>query len=654
MLTVRRWYIYLVSAISLQSVSWASITLLRDLLPFNQALNITSLAFQIAVIVVGAPIYLVHWLWAYYLARRDDAERESSVRQLYLYAMLAAFLAPILATAYDLCATLLRTVLNEKPFGYYPTPSSLADVVVDALVTIVVLGVLWLYHNFVILTDGKRAALDGSAATLRRFYVLGFSAVGLATMLLGIIQLLRWLMYQLGGGAMAMVLSDEIARLLIGVPTWLVFWLWAQWLFGSAREEERESALRKFYLYLVVFVAVLGTVSSLTVILAGLFRAALALPASGDLRDPLSVVLAMLVAWVYHAYVLRGDTRLGLVPRQAGLRRLYRYLIAGVALAAFLIGVSGDLAALIRALMGEFFGAGLKEQVAWFSAAMVAGLLVWLVPWGRAQRDAVRLGPAGADERRSVVRKIYLYFYLFVATMTMLGSAVYIVFRILSLLLGQQSTGNLLADLGQAIAFSLVALGVWLYHGYALRGDGQRAQQEKVERLAGMRIAVLDVGQGTFGRALLAQLRREWPGLNVMPIGLTAAAAEAMGADRAADSPHAQLHEAALIVGPWQIAVAGAAGGAVSAELANAVVASAARKLLVPAHADGWDWVGADGGDESALVQQTARAIKQVIEGEEVRAARSSAVNVVIGLFFAFMLLCVLLQLIPLLLSGIR
>jgi hypothetical protein len=318
--------------------------------------------------------------------------------------------------------------------------------------------------------------------------------------------------------------------------------------------------------------------------------------------------------------------RRGIGPRQAAVRRLYRYLVAGIALAAFLGGVIGDLALMIRVLAGEAFGAPAKEMVAWFSAAIVSGLAVWMFPWQRAQADAVRAGAGGAEERHSTIRKIYLYLYVFAATVSVLGGAVYVLFRLLSIALGEPFGGNLLADLGAALAAVVVAVVVWLYHGASLRGDGRRLAAEQADRQAGMQVAVVDVGQGVFGKALLAELHREYPSLALLPIGLTAEAAQAMGGNGAQAAEH--IAAAKLIVGPWQIAVA---GGAVSAEVAGAVAASAAHKLLVPSHADNWDWVGGESGSDQARAHETARAVKQLLDGEEINARSTSPWLMLIG-----------------------
>jgi len=90
---VRRGYIYLVSFVSLQAVAWAVIALLRDLLTQDIGWSIQSRALQLAIIVVGLPIYLVHWLWAQRLAGREPAERRATLRHLYLYGRWPASLA---------------------------------------------------------------------------------------------------------------------------------------------------------------------------------------------------------------------------------------------------------------------------------------------------------------------------------------------------------------------------------------------------------------------------------------------------------------------------------------------------------------------------------------------------------------------------------
>ncbi|MBI5653116.1 MAG: hypothetical protein HZC40_22135 [Chloroflexi bacterium] len=616
MVNIRRAYVFLVCIFSLQPVTWAIIALGRALIADRENISTEATAFQIAVIVIGLPIFLAHWVWAQRVAARDQDERASFLRRAYLYLTLAAFLAPFLATVYDLLTWSFgifagRTTRDLGSIA--PTEAILSD-----LATLPVLGALWLYHQFVVLQDARTAPDTGINGAIRRAYILLFSASGLTLTLVAAVRLIEWILFRFGettgtlGRTPAIALADQLALLLIGLPVWLIFWIVAQKLFASLNEDERESVLRKVYLYLSVFVTVLIFVTNAAFILAGIFRRALGLRVDEDARTTIAILIGVGVVWAYHAFVVRGDARAAQEePRQAGIRRLYEYLVAGIGLAALLIGIGGDVSVVITAASEGFRGNDLKEQTAWFSAALIAGMIVWFLPWQRAQIAAI--APLGADERRSIVRKIYLFVYLFVATMTILATAVYIVFRPLSLLLGTRFSGNLISDLAHALAYGLIGIALWLYHGWALRGDGARNRAARIERLAGLRVAIIG---GTLSDAIASGLQREFPGLALDTLDLANAPADLS----------ARLANAGLIVGPWTIA------------LDPRVAASPARKLLIPTKSESWDWVGVESA--RAFAPQTVRAVKQIVEGETLKSG-GNPVALIIGII---VLICILIQ----------
>ena len=632
MSSVRRWYIYLVSAISLQGVAWAIIALLRNLVLSRLNPPPTAIAFEIAVILIGLPVFLVHWLWGQRLAAATKEERGATLRHFYLYGTLAGFLGPFTANAFDLLGTVLsiKSTVDRRPHSLTP-----GDAIVYHLIALIVISVLWFYHRRVIVRDA--VPVKGGLSTVRRLYVLGFSAAGLVLTTMANVYLLRWIMMQfgeadaIGGSSLGVGLATEITRLVVGVPLWLVFWRWAQRLFNGPSEAERGSVLRKVYLYAAVFVGALGAVFNTSLILASLLRALLGLPSKGDIRVPLSLIVGMAVLWAYHAFAIRDDAaKAGAAPRQEGVRRLYLYLIAGIGLATLLTGLGGDISVVIRSL-DEGFGSELREQLAWFTAALVTGLPVWLLPWRQVQDSALAHDARGADARRSIVRKIYVYLFLFLATMAVLSGAVFIVFKLLSWALGADAPT--LNELGHAIAFSLIAVGVWLYHGSLLRSDSRLSSQEQIRQLVSMNVAVVDTGDGHLGRAIVEALKKEMPSLDLEPITLSASDAVPDTEDIAA-----RLARAALIVGPWTINVPGGADGAVRPDVALAVANSAARKLLIPTRPEGWEWAGVDRWDEADLIDQTVRAIKQIADGEETKPARpmnaGTIISIIIGVLF--------------------
>ncbi len=643
MFTVRRWYIYLVNTISLQAVTWAIISLLRNLFIFE--IDPLAVAFQIAVVIVGLPVFLAHWLWGQRLIGKEVEERGATLRRLYLYGMMAAFLGPIVANAFDLIRRLLGGTSTFQRHLYQQLP--LGDAIVYHLLAVVVLAVLWFYHQRIVTEDSRAVPEMGGSSTVRRLYVLGFSAAGLTMTTSAIINLIRWIMLQLGGGViksgeLGVGLTDEITRLIIGVPLWIIFWRWAGRLFHGPSDEEHASTLRKFYLYGSVFIGAMGAVANATGILASAFRRALSLPQEGTIRQPLPVIIGMGMLWAYHAIALREDTeQVTEAPRQAGVRRLYLYLIAGIGLSALLIGLTGDINVIIRAL-GKSFGTSLREEFAWFTAAIIAGLPLWIIPWRQVQVGAEDSSLAGDDARRSVVRKIYLYFFLFVATMTILSSAVYIIFRVLSMLLGEDPLT--FVELGQAISFSLIAVGVWLYHGRAIRGDRRISLSEQASSLAALRVAIVDVNKGSFGQAVIDELKREIPDITLKLIILKSEVAEGVDAGLSQETITAQLAEAGLIVGPWVIAVPGGGGGVVSASIARAVTDSPARKLLFPLRIEGWEWAGVEPWETEALIRHTVRAVKQIATGEVVKPARPMSLGTVIGIIIGVLFLLSLLS----------
>jgi hypothetical protein len=429
-------------------------------------------------------------------------------------------------------------------------------------------------------------------------------------------------------------LSSEVTRLVVGITVWLVFWTRAQRLYAGPNPEERQSVLRKVYLYGAIFIGAIGVVLNTTAILAGIFRRVLDLPSQGDIRTLLPSIIGLGVVWAYHARVLRADeSEIEETARQAGIRRLYQYLIAAIGLAALLIGISGVISVLIRSFDAGF-GPALREQLAWFAAASLVGLPVWIFPWRTVQGSALEPAREGADSRASLVRKIYLYFFIFAATMTALSSAVYIVFKLVGAFLGEPPPT--LSELGQPIAFILIVIVVWVYHGGVLRRDGALTLSEQVARFEELAVAIVDISEGGFGQALAEELRRELPGVAVDPLILQPAEGETR-AD--ATDTAVRLREAGMIIGPWTLAVAGAEAGVVTTEIARAVNENPGHRLFLPTWKPGWAWIGVEQEEQGARVRQAVQAVKQVLEGMEVKPARQLGVGGVIGIVVAVLIL---------------
>jgi len=630
MSNIRNIYIYLTTAISLNAVTWALIAMLRSLTASGSIRSDREfLAFQIAIIIIGLPIFLIHWLWAQRLAAVDEEEQRAPLRRIYLYFILAVMLTPILANTFELFAYRLDELLSGALIHY--------------TVTVIPLGMLFYYHQLVLIADTHETPPVGTNARIRRLYHFGFSAAGLWMVTQAVINLLHW--FLLGSTSTSVIsrrflggITPEITRLVMGLAIWLFFWRWLQTAFFGPRADEKQSIIRKVYLYLVVFISSLSAVGAATAILDGYFRQLLGVSELGSGAGPelgYAVIIGMGVVWAYHAYVLRGDAAADPdAQRSASVRRAYLYLVAGVGLATFLSGLIGDIMILIDNLTASgSLGSGDKRQLAVATAALIAGLPVWILPWRTAQLEALEEDDAlAASNRRAVARKIYLYFYQFVAVMSVLGGLIYIVFQILLLVLGVRNSVGLLNELAQALAFTLIGAAVLGYHGQVLRADGRLDKGEKTERLQDFNLVLLDNHDGSFGLALKLALAAKFPHLNLTSIGLTKPAAEALDMSIKQKDIPKTLAAADLIVGPWDISVDDDSS---ASAITKAVVASPTVKLLAPRRKEGWDWAGIDPWNDEDLVEQTVQSVTQFLEGDEVKLARGLGLGAIAVLVIA-------------------
>jgi hypothetical protein len=641
---------FVVAAVSLNAVAWAIIALLRNLLtpginPLRGGISYQTeiIALQMAMIIIGLPIFLAHWLWAQRLAARDEEEHGAVLRRLYLYVMMGAFLVPIFTNVFGFVQSGLRLLLGvalEIPRWSVRLPDR-ANLLYTA-VALIILALLWAYHHWVAVIDRSQVSETDVLAVIHRLYVYLFSLVGLVMLSIGVGSLLRWLLFQVNSSIIYVderSLATALAMLLVGLAVWLYFWRKAEKMFAFGGVREQAAALRKFYLYLVIFLAALGVVGSLTTILAGIFRERFSLRSTGDSRNVLTVLVVTAVIWAYHFFVLRQDTRvMPEVAEQAGVRRLYWYLIAGIGLLALLIGIGGDISVLIRS-GGDFIGNSLKEQVSWFTAVLLAGLVVWIVPWRKIQAELLLPEPDGLSARDSVVRRLYLYFYLLIATLTFLGTSVYVLAQVLDMLLGERTSGTLATDVAQAVAYGLIAVIVWLYHGKLLRDDTAVLKQVVVKPGELVHVAVVDDEDGSFGQRLINALHQAIPNAILHPIGLTAAAKETLHTADDLLPAREILSTARIIVGPWTMATPYVIHGETDMEMLAAVSASPARKLLIPKPEPGWDWAGVGTWEMDTAVKQTIFAVKQFMAGQPIHGRKGFSAGMIIGIIIGVFLL---------------
>ena len=491
-MTLRRLYLYLVSAVSLgllaAGLALLGITVL--LFVFNDSSaqqSRTQLAGFSAMTLVALPVWGVHFWFAQRFAIRDRAERASAIRRLYIYwACLAASIGTLVAlaiTAGDLLRPIIdscSSVASTSGFKGLPPPGISCPAQQNWLatsqagwVTLVFLAI-WAFHFRVAASDRSAVGETGASATLRRWYMYGVLLIALLVMLNGASSLIElgWLRAVKSSLADYRYLGDPAGVALAGLAVWAFH---ARAVSRNHVADDRNSTLRAVQGFIVVGVSITVALVGASQILYYALAQALGVSNPGGvgsdilgaLAAPASQLLAYGTAWFFMQRRLTQDARAQEADRQAGIRRLYTNLVALVSLGAWASGAAGLLWTLAEQAEAPIIGVTAgdwKNPVSLWLTLLVVGLAVWLAHW--------RPAPWAAD-RQSLPRRLYVWAALLASVLVVLGAGVGMLAALLRQVFSAHptlaDTANL--DFGHYLAVIIVAAGVGFYHWRVLRAD---------------------------------------------------------------------------------------------------------------------------------------------------------------------------------------
>jgi hypothetical protein len=604
MQTVRRVYLYVVAFISFLTILWAAIGLalmIIDAPPPGSAL-IIRLAGLLSALIVAIPFYLVHWLIAQRLARDNSDERSAISRSIFHYALMLITAATALGSFGTLLRDLLEIVIGGRGT---PTLADMSDNSATSLIIIAFNTAAWFYARRYAVGDQKAIAEQGGRATIHRIYRFLFLSAGLVMTGSGVGNLLLALLEPQSSTTepWRSLLAVGLTNLIIGAPLWTMLWITVQKAF-AAGGEEAESTLRKGYLYLVSLVACLASITSAASIVSHLLQRLMGVPASSrpimaDLANPLTIIIVTTVIWIYHSRTLAADAA-GIAEgrRQRGLRRLYNYLLATVGLSATLAGAFG-LARILAAALGGAAFSPLRVGLSNGLASLMAGLPLWLIPWNPLQQNSQMTDDLGDEARGSLVRRIYLYLFVFVGVIGSLISAAGLINLILRWILGALPESPISGSVQNAL-FLAISGGTLTYHLLSIMGDGKRQRTSRRESLASFPVAL--IGSDDWTGELAAILARMLPGMP-LECGESKQAKEAMSSAKAAVIPSSLLFA--------------------DTNLRKQLDKFDGLRIIVPDEHPGWAWAGAPPQDS---VWKEAQDISPLLEmgalGEPLKARR--------------------------------
>src|SRR5512138_411620 len=197
MKTIRRLYFYLVAFISIEVVLWGLVGLLRSLIDETISGGADALARALALILVGMPIFLVHWLWAQRAAARDGEEKTATLRALFFYAILLGTLIPV---AQNILSFIDRALIQGAGLGAGRAFSAFRNqTLADNLIAIVMNGIVAGYFGNVLRSEGRLVSEQENFRDVRRLYRYIWMLYGLLMTVFGAQQILRFLIYTPGG-----------------------------------------------------------------------------------------------------------------------------------------------------------------------------------------------------------------------------------------------------------------------------------------------------------------------------------------------------------------------------------------------------------------------------------------------------------------------
>jgi hypothetical protein len=606
MRTIRRLYFYVVVLISLEVVVWGLIGLLRSIFSSRLVNTANVLAQALALVLVGVPIFLFHWLWTQRAVRKDEEERVASLRAIFFYAALIGTLVPVvqnlLAFVNRIALGISNVAASRALVGGYQTWQ-------DNLIAISINGVVAFYFWSTLRVEWKSLPEIENFADIRRLHRYLWLLYSLLMVVYGAQQILRFIFnipmptYLLGEVGRE-IFVNGLTLLLVGTPLWVYVWRTCQGALSAPAE--RDSNLRLGVLYLLSLGGVITVLSAggtlLDVILCwGLGEAMKSYEFLQQVGRPISLGVPLAGVWAYYggwlSHQIQSDEN---ETRRAGKKRLYYYVLSALGLGAAFIGVALVLSFVIDLLTSNaFWGESLRPRLAAAISTLVIGLPLWLLTWRPMQAEAMTQGETGERARRSTIRRTYLYLALFAGVIGGMVSAVALVYQLVNALLsGEPPDGFLASVLNAAQLLALFAV-LLVYHLSCMRRDGARASQTLETRQRGFPVMLIDPGKDVFVKAMMATMGRHASNVPVVLHSVDKKFEKDEGV-RAVILPASLALDPPDALRKWLKGFRG-------------------EKIVVAEAAPGWVLT-------ALTPEQAAQSVRQVAEGEEVRLARPSPI----------------------------
>jgi len=503
MKSIRRLYFYLVALISIEVVIWGLVGLLRSIVDQTVSGGADALAQALALILVGVPIFLVHWLWAQRASAGDDDEKESTLRAVFLYAILIGTLIPVVQ---NVLSFIDRSLVQVAGLGAARAFVSFRNqTLADNLIAIVMNLVVAFYFWNILRGEWTTLKEKENFTEVRRLYRYIWMLYGLLMTVMGIQQILRFIVFlptDILGEMGREIVFNGLALIVVGAPVWVYSWRVIQ--DSLTDPAELGSNLRLGILYILALGGVITVVTTSSMLVNVILTQVLGVDWTTQyfvqqLGGPISVGVPLGIVWAYYGYWLNRHIKaVGDKVRQAGMKRLYNYILAFIGLVVSFVGVATLINFIIDMTTSKAFlmGDANRSNLATAISTLVVGLPLWVLTWRPMQAEALAQEELGDHARRSVIRRFYLYLALFASVIGGMATAVALVYQLLRLVLTGDAGSGFVSTLLNLIQLLILFVVVLIYHLNLLRADGASISDTLAEKQSTFSVLIVDSGDG--------------------------------------------------------------------------------------------------------------------------------------------------------------
>lgn len=361
--------------------------------------NDTLIPLGISLLLVGTPIWIIHWRIIRTQININSSEELSIIRTIFIYTVLAISIAILTSSI----ISILQAIVNIKESAWLQSA------------TIVPYSIIWVYHWR--LNKSNEVSFP-SRNIIQRIYIYSACIFGLIILSTGVGGILYTILksgYDVIFNTPILFenesniwesLKDPLIYSISGLFLWLLHWI----LFAL---QDNENRIRSLYLYIITIVGGIITVTIASIsLLYGLFQFLLQINSENNIIPQLPGAISSIsigfILFAYHYYAIKSEkddhsTQLNYQ------KKVFGYLLSFIGIISASIGISILIQSIMAAIaesLGNTIYNDSETNLDIISLAL-ALIIVGGSLWGYCYKKILVFSTSNHDELSSI-RRIYL------------------------------------------------------------------------------------------------------------------------------------------------------------------------------------------------------------------------------------------------------